>query len=728
MDVESSSSSSGDIELRPLSRSKDPHQGADTTSTDTSSSDDDAMLMAEADNNDDDDDTVSHIPPPLSARSDSMFGETNEKMHAIPIKIEFSNLFYSVRQMKGPVKQVKQGKNPFEKENKYILKDLYATFLPNQFTVIMGPSGAGKTTLLNLIAGRTSSGKVEGKVKVNGVPRKKISLSKWRKLVAYVMQDDILHGDLTTRETFTFTAALRLPRAAIHPSVCKRRVQYIIEELGLEDCSSTRIGTPASRGVSGGQRKRVSIGVEMITEPSVLFLDEPTTGLDSSTSYTLTLTLQKLAHMGRNIVATIHQPSSDMFDHFDRIIFMSRGHILYNGPAKDMVPYFSKVGYVCPRYTNPCEFVMSLASEDSHISSEEEGTDRLRKLVNAYRSHSGLVEWDYGQPDEPNHKILKEAGKARLKAAKLAEQDKGEADEELPTRFKPQKSSNWLVQFILLYIRQSILNIRNKTTTYVRLIQTIFLALLVGILYQGIGDDQSSIQDRQGALFFITIVVAMGPLMLANSVFPVERLIFVREHSTGSYSTHPFFLARALSELPYNIVFPLITSVIAYWFVGFDNTAAKFFIFYSALVLESNCAQALGLAISAAWKNAQVSLALSPVVFTPLMLLGGLFLNEGNVPDWLIWAKYLSPMKYCFEVLVLNEMDGLTFTCSQAQRDKHAGSCPIANGHEAIVALAMDDPEQSIWASSLLQLALFFFYSFVAWLLLSLTAGRQKGA
>ena len=170
------------------------------------------------------------------------------------------------------------------------------------------------------------------------------------------MQDDILLAHLTPRETFNFAACLRVPGMLSHPGERKKKVNAIIDELGLEECQNVRVGSPDARGISGGQRKRVSIGytifslslslshaltnkylyiflfsVELLTDPSVLFLDEPTTGLDSSTAYTLATTLKKLAMAGRTIVSTIHQPSSDIFFLFDKVIFMARGHILYNG-------------------------------------------------------------------------------------------------------------------------------------------------------------------------------------------------------------------------------------------------------------------------------------------------------------------------------------------------------------------------------------------------------------
>lgn len=166
---------------------------------------------------------------------------------------------HSIQTRKG-IKNLKKCKNPFARERKYILKDLRASFRPGETTAIMGPSGAGKTTLLNLMAGRLSTGHTEGRILVNGIRRSKISTSKWLRLTAYVMQDDILLSHLTPRETFNFAACLRNPGTLSRPSRRKDKVNAVLDELGLQECAGVRVGSPDAKGISGGQRKRVSIG------------------------------------------------------------------------------------------------------------------------------------------------------------------------------------------------------------------------------------------------------------------------------------------------------------------------------------------------------------------------------------------------------------------------------------------------------------------------------------
>ena len=207
-------------------------------------------------------------------------------------------------------------------EEKVILDGVNGAVLPGQFLSIIGASGAGKTTLLNYLSGRLISTNLEksGEVLVNGVNRDQIR--GFSAFSAYVQQDDILFQTMTVRECLEFAAKLKLPGT---PQSKQMRVENIIQELRLTKCQNTKIGGPLVKGVSGGERKRTSIGVELITDPYLVFLDEPTTGLDSFTATSVMETLKDLARTGRTIIQTIHQPNSDIFETMDRLTLLAKG-------------------------------------------------------------------------------------------------------------------------------------------------------------------------------------------------------------------------------------------------------------------------------------------------------------------------------------------------------------------------------------------------------------------
>jgi ABC-type multidrug transport system ATPase subunit len=223
----------------------------------------------------------------------------------------------------------------------------------------MGPSGAGKTSLLNILAGRATTGgriKITSDVRLNNftVDPKNIAV---RKLIAFVAQDDSLQVTSTPREAIMFSAKLRLPRSTTD-SQLEKLTNRMIEELGLTTCCDTIVGGELIKGISGGERKRTSVGVELVTKPALVFLDEPTSGLDSYSAVQLCQVLKKVANAGSSVLFTIHQPSSEIFNSFDRLILMNKGRVMFQGPVGDVPDYFALRSFPSPPNYNPADWVM----------------------------------------------------------------------------------------------------------------------------------------------------------------------------------------------------------------------------------------------------------------------------------------------------------------------------------------------------------------------------------
>eukprot|EP01101_Sappina_pedata_P009752 TRINITY_DN578_c0_g2_i4.p1 TRINITY_DN578_c0_g2~~TRINITY_DN578_c0_g2_i4.p1 ORF type:complete len:527 (-),score=128.36 TRINITY_DN578_c0_g2_i4:343-1923(-) len=267
------------------------------------------------------------------------------------------------------------------KKVKQILKDLNGSFYEGELVALMGPSGAGKTTFLHVLSGQYMAGKLEGEIKIHGKTRTWKNKHKFRHHCAYVAQDDTLFSNLTTMETFTFASRLRLPREM---SAAKKheRVMQVVDDLSLSRALPTFVGTPGvPGGVSGGERKRVSIGAEMIHDPNLVFLDEPTSGLDSWTARSVIQNLKFLTSTrNKTIVVTIHQPSTDVFNLFDKLVILARGDMIYNGRTDNVINYFAGIGYQCPTFVNPSEFIMDLVQPgfgvDPNQAREEKAVSR----------------------------------------------------------------------------------------------------------------------------------------------------------------------------------------------------------------------------------------------------------------------------------------------------------------------------------------------------------------
>lgn len=252
-------------------------------------------------------------------------------------------------------KQQRQSQQPEERQ---VLFNISGAVHPGEVLALMGPSGGGKSSLLAVLGGR-STARVSGTIAFNGRTMDK----QVKRKLGYVMQDDLLFAELTTYETLYFAALLRLPRSWSRADKLAR-VEMVLAGLGLERCRDTIIGNHMMRGVSGGERKRVSIGHELLINPSMLLLDEPTSGLDSTTALRLMHTLRSLASGGRTIVTSIHQPSSRLYKQMDKLMLLSEGHVMYYGDAKSVVTWFDRLGQPCPFGTNIADHILDLANGD----------------------------------------------------------------------------------------------------------------------------------------------------------------------------------------------------------------------------------------------------------------------------------------------------------------------------------------------------------------------------
>ncbi|CAF2995963.1 unnamed protein product, partial [Rotaria sp. Silwood2] len=230
---------------------------------------------------------------------------------------------------------VKYPNLPFLKarEPKQVLFDVSGKFM-NGMNAILGPSGCGKSSLLDVLADRKDPNGLSGLVQVDGAPRH----PSFKYTVGYVVQEDICSGTLTVRENLWFSINLRMSKEVLITEK-KDHVARVIKELGLEACADTRVGTEFLRGVSGGEKKRTCIGMELVLSPKILFLDEPTTG---------------------TVIFSIHQPRYSIFKIFDKVMFMCKGRCVYHGSPNDVVSYFGTHGYQCEQYDNPADYALDV--------------------------------------------------------------------------------------------------------------------------------------------------------------------------------------------------------------------------------------------------------------------------------------------------------------------------------------------------------------------------------
>ncbi|PRP87833.1 hypothetical protein PROFUN_04307 [Planoprotostelium fungivorum] len=513
---------------------------------------------------------------------------------------------------------------------------------------IMGPSGSGKTTLMNVLANRVRGVKITGEIRING---HKVSSSLLKKVSGYVMQDDLLFEHLTVEETMHYTAELRLPREMSHEEK-KKRVDEALSQLGLDGCRNTVVGGATVKGISGGERKRLCVGMELITYPKLIFLDEPTSGLDSSTALSLITTLGNLVSI-RNctILCTIHQPQSKIFNLFHSVLVMSKGHIVAMGRRMDVIEQYGRAGFPCPEFTNPADHLLDVITP---LNTEDK--DKVQENVVAIQGELSTIQVDL---------------------------EKGMVEGD----YKHERSS-WFNQFFILARRTTKSLLRQRLVIITQFIQSILMAILIGAVFYQIGNGQSSTIRRQPVLFFCVINQGIfAALMIINS-FPSERSITLRERAAGTYYVSAYFLAKSMVELIPLILFPTIFSCIVYWMVGLQHHAGKFFLFLFFIVLTNIASTSVALAISAICRTTTLAVTVLPMALEIFRLFGGFFLAPINLPRGFVWLDALSYVKWAYTGISINELTGLVITCTDAQRVN--GVCPIERGEQTIQNLGFD--------------------------------------
>ncbi|XP_004238859.1 ABC transporter G family member 7 isoform X1 [Solanum lycopersicum] len=566
---------------------------------------------------------------------------------------------------------------------RFLLKNVTGEAKPGRLLAIMGPSGSGKTTLLNVLAGQTKASpklNLSGLLDINGVP-----FSNKIYKFAYVRQEDLFFSQLTVRETLSLAAELQLQDV----SSIEERDEYVnnlLFKTGLVSCADSQIGDAKVRGISGGEKKRLSLACELIASPSVVFADEPTTGLDAFQAERVMETLRQLAQDGHTVICSIHQPRGSVYAKFDDIVLLAGGSLIYAGPARDEVlAYFSKFGYICPDHVNPAEFLADLISIDY---SSRESVYSSQKRIN------GLVESFSEKIPEVLYatSLVRDSSKTHVNFQKKSISRKG----------------GWWRQFRLLLKRAWMQASRDGPTNKVRARMSIASALIFGSVFWRMGRSQTSIQDRMGLLQVAAINTAMAALTKTVGVFPKERAIVDRERAKGSYALGPYLLSKLIAEIPVGAAFPLLFGGILYPMARLHPTISRFGKFCAIVTVESFAASAMGLTVGAMVPTTEAALALGPSLMTVFIVFGGYYVNSDNTPIIFQWIPRVSLIRWAFQGLSINEFSGLQF--------EHQKTSDIQSGEQVLERLSFGSSR--IGDTIIAQSRILMFWYYTTYLLL----------
>ncbi|KAG0624484.1 hypothetical protein M758_3G251200 [Ceratodon purpureus] len=615
------------------------------------------------------------------------------KFEDVSYKVELKPVVQSWRTHLQFVAKVSHDPKASPKE-KCILNGITASVAPGEMLALMGASGSGKTTLLNILGGRLNihHRNMTGRVTYNGRPYS----SALKRRMGFVTQDDVLFPTLTVRESLVFAALLRLPNSLSQVQKVQR-ADNVILELGLERCQNTSIGGPFIRGVSGGERKRTSIGCEILVDPSLLFLDEPTSGLDSTTALKILNVLQNNAQAGRVIVTTIHQPSSRMFHMFDKLVLLSEGYPLYSGYASEAMQYFGSLSIAPQLAMNPAEFLLDLATGVTSDITLPENLDNGQR-INQQALHLQTEEADSQQKFVLDYlrrsyrSLLEPLEKQSLHQTETISKDLVRA-----TKGKKVWTSSWGSQFLILF-KRTWTERRKDYFNVLKFVQAIGVAVLLGLLWwQGKLETNANIQDQQGLLFYVCIFWTTFSMWTTLMNFPMERQYLAKERAADMYRLSAYYLSSTISDGLAELIYPMLFLVILYFMAGLRRNLEAFFYTLLATFLIGITGQGFGEMFGATTLSLKSAGVVSSLFLLVFLLAGGYYVQK--MPPFMRWVKYLSFVYYSYRLLQkIQYSPDQTYNCSTG--------CESIATSPALHELKLNSGVQEAWV--LLLMAVFY--------------------
>ncbi|KAJ5172400.1 hypothetical protein N7492_004993 [Penicillium capsulatum] len=507
-----------------------------------------------------------------------------------------------------------------------------------EMVALMGPSGCGKTTLLNVLARRpaASGAKVLGDTHVNGV---EIDSGAFGRMTSYVEQEDALIGSLTVRETMKFGADLSLPS-----SVPKRdrmsRIQTLLEAFGIQEQAETLVGTPIRKGISGGQKRRVSVASQLITCPKILFLDEPTSGLDSKASFEVMSYAKELARLNNIIIiASIHQPSTTTFQLFDQLLLLSGGRTCYFGPVPNVGDYFDGIGHPIPGNTNPAEFLLDLVSSD-FSSAKKEAQEHVQRIQHAWAESA-------------------EANAITRQISQHARTEKSLGQVATDDLARPG-----VIRITTALLHRSFIKSYRDVVAYgIRIVMYLGLAIMMGTVWLRLHPSQEYIQPLVSAMFFGSAFMSFMAVAYVPA-FLEDRGTFFKERANGLYGAAPFVVSNFLIGLPYLFLITMLFSIVTYWLSNFRPSGDAFFTWVMWIFLDLVAAESLVVFVTAIFPNFVLSLALVAFANGLWMSVGGFFVSPTLLnPFWKYVFHYIDYQAYVFQGMMVNEFSQRTYSC-----------------------------------------------------------------
>lgn len=557
----------------------------------------------------------------------------------------------------------------------HILKDVSLTAYPSEILAIVGPSGAGKSTLLDILSARRLPS--SGTLSLNSSP---LNPSIFRKLSSYVPQHDACLPLLTVSETFAFSAQLLRPKTKTSSGDVATIVSSLLNELRLTHLADTRL----AHGLSGGERRRVSIGLSLLHDPAVLLLDEPTSGLDSTSAFKVMQILKSTCvSRHRTIVLSIHQPSFKILSCIDRILLLSKGTVVHHGSLASLQAFLHSKGFTVPHQLNALEYAMEILNQ----------LNELKPLTITPPSPPESPESSSSKPDNITTTAAREM--IRYKSSRIHE-------------------------ICALYSRFWKIIYRTRQLLLTNTAEALLVGLVLGTIYINIGFDKEGIEKRFG-LFAFTLTFLLSSTTETLPIFINERPILLRETSSGVYRLSSYLIANTLVFLPYLLVVAVIYSIPVYFLVGLCASWLSFAYFVLVIWVIVLMANSFVLFLSSLAPNYIAGTSLLTVLLAAFFLFSGYFISKDSLPKYWLFMHFFSMYKYALDALLINEYSCLVSRCMIWYRENQ--ECMVTGG-DVLQKRGLHLGER--WTNVYFLIGFFVFYRVLCYLVLIRRVSRSK--
>ncbi|KAF0698139.1 Aste57867_11235 [Aphanomyces stellatus] len=548
--------------------------------------------------------------------------------------------------------------------HKDILHPVTGVFKPATMTLLLGQPSSGKSSLMKMLAGRFPIEKnisVGGTITYNGSPREDV-LKQLPQLVSYMGQRDHHYPTLSVQETMEFahqSCGGVVPQRVLDslisgtPEENAEAVQIVqalyevypdvvVKQLGLANCKDTIVGNAMLRGVSGGERKRVTVGEMEFGMKQVSLMDEISTGLDSAATYDIVKSQRSMAKsLKKTIVIALLQPSPEVFDQFDDVMVMNEGYVIYHGPRSEAKAYFESFGFKCPPKRDVADFLLDLGTPQQH-QYVVDGAANVPRYPSDYAAlfhQSAIYQAMMTHVHGPTHPLLLHDAANHMKAV-------------------PEFQNDFWPSTMQLVSRQTKVMLRNKAFVNTRAVMVIIMGLLYSTTFYQVNPQLAQVVF--GVIFQAVLFLALGQVALLPAILEA-REIFYKQRGAHFFRTLSFVLAQSITQIPFSVAEAAIFGSIMYWISGFVSDAGAFLVYELILLMTNVLFASWFFFIAVASPNLHVAKPLSLVSVLFFVLFAGFIIVQDDIPAYFIWIFWINPISWCMRALSINQYSASAF-------------------------------------------------------------------